>query len=145
LIAGRDLIGSVGEVDPEVAAVFGVTERVAVLELDLGRLLGAEARVVTMKPVSRAPSSDLDLAFELVDEVPAERLEKALRQGAGALLADLDLFDVYRGEGIAPGSRSLAYRLRLQAADRTLTDRDISDIRDKCVTAANRLGAVLRG
>lgn len=145
LIAGRDLIGAVGEIDPDVASAFGVTERVAVLELDLGQLLASDGRVVAMKPVSRAPSSDLDLAFELADDVPAERLDKAIRQGAGALLANLELFDVYRGEGIDPEARSLAYRLRLQAADRTLTDRDIAEVRERCVTAATKLGATLRG
>lgn len=145
LVAGRDVVGALGEVDPEVAAAFGIDERVAIVELDLGSLLAAEVRDAVMKPVGRAPSSDLDLAFELDDEVPAERLDKAIRQGAGALLADLELFDVYRGEAVGETARSLAYRLRLQAGDQTLTDRDIAEVRERCVAAAEKLGAVLRG
>ena len=77
--------------------------------------------------------------------MPAERLDKAIRQGAGALLVDLDLFDVYRGPGLGAGRRSLAYRLRLQAPDRNLTDADIAEVRAKVTVATAKLGAELRG
>ncbi|MEI2706163.1 MAG: hypothetical protein V9E89_13130 [Ilumatobacteraceae bacterium] len=86
----------------------------------------------------------MDLALVTPDDVIAEKLDKAIRQGAGALLVDLALFDVYRGPGVAEGSRSLAYRLRLQAPDRTLTDTDIAAVRDKVTVAAAKLGATLR-
>ena len=79
------------------------------------------------------------------DDVPAEKLEKAIRQGAGALLVDLELFDVFRGQGIEPGSRSLAYRLRLQALDRTLTDVEVAGLKDKVTATLAKMGAVLRG
>ena len=97
LTIGRDQLGAIGEVHPDVALAFGVHERTAVLELDLTLLLAREPSPAQAKPVSRYPSSDIDLAFVLADSVPAERLEKAIRQGAGNLLADLALFDVYRG------------------------------------------------
>jgi phenylalanyl-tRNA synthetase beta chain len=144
LVAGRDVIGAVGEVAPEVLEAFDIAERVAVLELHLGLVLGQEPKPATWKPTSRQPSSDLDLAFALADDVPAEKLDKAIRQGAGALLVDLALFDVYRGAGVGEGRRSLAYRLRLQAADRSLTEADIADVRTKVTTAAAKLGAELR-
>ena len=88
---------------------------------------------------------DLDLAFVLGDEVPAEKLEKAIRQGAGKLLVGLALFDVFRGESLGDGRRSLAYRLRLQAPDRNLTDEDIAEVRRAAVSSAVKLGAELRG
>jgi phenylalanyl-tRNA synthetase beta chain len=91
------------------------------------------------------PSSDLDLAFLLAEDVPAEKLEKAIRQGAGAVLVDLQLFDVFRGASLGEGRRSLAYRLRLQSPDRNLTDTDIADVRRAAVAAATKLGAELRG
>jgi phenylalanyl-tRNA synthetase beta chain len=144
LVAGRDAIGVVGEVAPEVLDAFDIAERVAVLELDLTSVLGKEPRAAAWKPTSRHPSSDLDLAFTLPDDVPAEKLDKAIRQGAGALLVELDLFDVYRGAGVGAGRRSLAYRLRLQAPDRTLTDADVADVRAKVTTATAKLGAELR-
>ena len=78
------------------------------------------------------------------DSVTAEKVEKAVRQGAGSMLVDIVLFDVYRGQGVPEGSRSLAYRLRLQAGDRTLTDADVAQAREKVVAATTKLGAGLR-
>jgi phenylalanyl-tRNA synthetase beta chain len=145
LVAGRDTIGALGEVAPEVLATLGIDERVAVLELDLRGVLDREPRAARWKPTSRFPSSDLDLAFLLPEDVPAERLDKAIRQSAGPLLVDLELFDAYRGQGVVEGWRSLAFRLRLQAADRNLTDRDVADVRRTVTAAAGKLGAELRG
>jgi phenylalanyl-tRNA synthetase beta chain len=145
LQAGKDPLGAVGEVDPAVLRRFDVDERVAIVELRLDELLGREPKPAVWKPVSRHPSSDLDLAFTLADDVPAEKLEKAIRQGAGSLLVGIELFDVYRGPGVGEGRRSLAYRIRLQAPDRNLTDADIADVRRAAVAAAAKLGAELRG
>ena len=145
LSLGRDAIGVVGEVHPDVLDAYEVTERVAVLELNLSVLLATEPKVPQWKPTSRFPSSDFDLAFVLPDSVIAEKVDKAIRQGAGSALVDLALFDVYRGKGVPEGSRSLAYRLRVQAADRTFTDADLSAIREKVVAAVAKLGGQLRG
>jgi phenylalanyl-tRNA synthetase beta chain len=145
LTQGPKLLGAVGEIHPDVAEAFGISERVACLELDLSVVLADVPPIPKATPVSRFPSSDFDLAFLLADDVPAEKLEKALRQAAGKLLVDLELFDVYRGKGVDEGARSLAYRLRLQAGDRTLTDADVAAVREKCIAAATKLGATLRG
>jgi phenylalanyl-tRNA synthetase beta chain len=144
LSLGRDAIGAVGEVHPDVLDAYGVDERVAVLELNLSVLLANDAKVPTWKPTSRFPSSDLDLAFTTPDSVTAEKVEKAIKQAAGALLVDVALFDVYRGTGLPADSRSLAYRLRLQALDRTLGDTELTDLRNKIVAGVAKLGATLR-
>ncbi|MGH9272668.1 MAG: phenylalanine--tRNA ligase subunit beta [Ilumatobacteraceae bacterium] len=145
LVAGRDAIGAVGEVAPAVLEALGIPERVAVVEVDLRHVIDQEPRPPRWKPTSRQPSSDLDLAFALPDDVPADRLEKVIRQGAGSLLVGLELFDVYRGVAIGSGRRSLAYRLRLQAHDRSLNDGDVADVRQRVTAAAAKLGAELRG
>lgn len=145
LQAGKDPLGSVGEVDPGVLRSFEVSERVAVVELDLDQLLDRTPRPAVWNPVSRYPSSDLDLAFVVADSVPAEKVDKAIRQGAGRLLVGLELFDVFRGGSLGDDRRSLAYRLRLQASDRNLTDADIAGVRASVVTATEKLGAELRG
>jgi phenylalanyl-tRNA synthetase beta chain len=144
LSLGRDVIGVVGEVHPDVLDAYGVDQRVAVLELNLSVLLANEAKVPMWKPTSRYPSSDLDLAFATPDSVTAEKVEKAIKQAAGALLVDLALFDVYRGPGLPVDTRSLAYRLRLQALDRTLSDTELTDLRNKVVAGVAKLGATLR-
>lgn len=145
LSLGRDVLGAVGEIHPDVAEAFGVSERIAWLELDLSRLLSVEPKVAQWRATSRFPSTDLDLAFVVPDAVAAERIDKSIRQAAGALLVDLTLFDVFRGQAIDAGQRSLAYRLRLQATDRTLTDVEVATVKDKVVSIVGRLGATLRG
>ena len=91
-------------------------------------------------PISRFPSSDIDLAFVVPDAVPAGRVEATLVQVGGELLESVQLFDVYRGESLGDGVRSLAYRLRFCALDRTLTDEEIGGLRAACI-AADRAGA----
>lgn len=144
LSIGRDAVGAVGEIHPDVLEAFGVSERVAWLELDAGRLLSAEPKIAQWRAISRFPSTDLDLALQVPDSVAAEKVDKAIRQASGSLLVELRLFDVYRGIGVAEGARSLAYRLRLQAADRTLTDADIGGVRDKIVGVLSKMGVTLR-
>ena len=144
VVAGR-AAGVLGEVDPLVLENYGVTGRVAWLELDLGALLNGPRTSRKYKPVSKYPSSDVDLAFEVPDEVTASAIEGSLRKAGRALLADVELFDVYRGEGLPAGTRSLAYRLRFQAHDRTLTDGEVADFRQACIDAvAQRHGVSLR-
>ncbi len=137
-------IGWVGEVDPDVLAAHGIAERVAWLELDLAVLLGLPHGVARYRPVSRFPSSDIDLAFTVPDEVPAATVEAALRAAAGDLLVDIGLFDVFGGPSIGEGRRSLAYRLRLQAADRTLSDSELAAVRQRCIDAVSAVGGELR-
>lgn len=144
LRAARDRIGAVGEIAPEVLEALAIDERVAVLELNLSIALESEPKVPRWKATSRHPSSDLDVAFWLDETVPAERLDKAIRQGAGSLLVGLDLFDVYRGHGATDGIRSLAFRLRLQAPDRTLSEADIASVLESVKRAAAKLGAKIR-
>jgi phenylalanyl-tRNA synthetase beta chain len=144
LQAGKDPLGAVGEVAPDVLAAFDVDERVAILELDLDQVLDRQPKIAQWKPTSRHPSSDLDLAFVVPESITAERVEKAVRQGVGGLLVDVDLFDVYRGDRVPEGTRSLAYRVRLQAADRNLTDQDVAEVRRNVEAATTKLGAQLR-
>ena len=103
-----------------------------------------EPAIAQWEPVSRYPSSDIDLAFVVDDDVTADDVRGAIAGAAGPLLVDLDLFDVYRGPGIPAGQRSLAFRIRLQAADHTLTDAEVAAVRDAIVAAAAAAGASLR-
>ena len=145
LRAGGETVGVVGEIDPAVAEAFGIGERVAWLECDLGRLLESHVDRPRYRPPSRFPSSDIDLAFVIDDATPAATVEAALRRVAGDTLVSLHLFDVFRdADRLGPGHRSVAWRLRLQAADRTLTDAEVGEIRAACIVAAATTGATLR-
>ncbi|MBT5137641.1 MAG: phenylalanine--tRNA ligase subunit beta [Acidimicrobiaceae bacterium] len=144
MIAGR-IRGHVGEVDPAVLEAYGVEGRVAWLELDLGTVLDGPHGTRKYTPVSKFPSSDIDLAFVADASVAASAIEGSLRKGGGALLVDLELFDVYRGPGVDERSRSLTYRLRFQSIDRTLTDADVATVRESCLNqVAKKTGALLR-
>ena len=138
---GDVTIGAVGEVDPAVVAAFGLDaerRRVGWIEVDLGLLLEAPRRPETVEPISRFPSSDIDLAFVVADDVAAAAVSETLRRGAGALLESLELFDVYRGDGLPPATRSLAYRLRFCSLDRTLTDDEVGTLRRDLIGAVEQ-------
>ncbi len=150
-------VGTVGEIDPDVAATFGlshaagggsVPDRVGWLEVDLGVLFDEQCvprRATVVGAVSRFPSSDIDLAFVVSDAHPADAVADTLRRDAGELLESVRLFDVYRGAGIDEGSRSLAYRLRFCSPERTLTDEEVGVLRANCIEAVEtEFGAVLR-
>jgi phenylalanyl-tRNA synthetase beta chain len=144
--ASGEVVGAIGEVDPSVLEAHGIPERVAWVELDLGRLLDQPHGGREYRPVSRFPSSDVDLAFEVDDAVPASRVAAVISDAAGDLLADLRLFDVFRGEQVGEGRRSLAFSLRLQAIDRTLTDDELASVRQQVIDAVqSALPATLRG
>jgi phenylalanyl-tRNA synthetase beta chain len=143
---GDEAVGAVGEVDPGVLEAHGIGERVGWVEVDLDAVSGLPHDPHIYRPVSVYPSSDIDLAFEVDEAVPASAIEGALRAAAGDRLASLRLFDVYRGAGIAPGRRSLAYSLRLDAPDHTLTDDEVAEVRRRCIEAVEgAFPAMLRG
>lgn len=134
VVEGR-LVGAVGEIAPEVLDAFEVPERVAWLELDLTTLLDLPHGEAQLVAFSRYPSSDVDLAFEIGEEVPAAAVRSTLRKAGGALVVGCELFDVYRGQRVSDGTRSLAFRLRFQADDRTLTSAEVEGARQACIDA----------
>lgn len=144
VVAGK-AVGVVGEADPAVLEAYGIDGRVAWIELDLQTLLNGPHGKRRYRRVSKLPSSDIDLAFVAPDDVAAAQIESSLRKAGGSLLVGLELFDVYRGQGLAVAGRSLAYRLRFQADDRTLTDAEVAEARRRCIDAVtSRTGATLR-
>lgn len=143
-VAG-DAVGIVGEIDPAVLARHDVGERVAYLEVDLGRLFTAPRRNEAYRQISRYPASDIDLAFEVPDAVSAIDVERTLRT-SHELVWSVRLFDVYRGAPVADGSRSLAFAIRLQSVERTLTDAEVAEARTALIGAVEHAyGATLRG
>ncbi len=138
-------VGLVGQLAPEVAARYDLTGPVGALVVDLPALLGAARPARPALAVSRYPATDLDLAFVVDDGVQAQDLALTLAAAAGDLLGGLALFDVWRGAALGAGRRSLAFRLRLRAAERTLTEADVSAVMAAVVqAAASDHGAVLR-
>ncbi len=140
-------VGVAGELHPRVVAATGLPARTVAGEADLDALVGAAAAQppVPAPVVSHYPPASVDVALVVDEQTSAADVAAALRDGAGPLLEDVRLFDVYTGPQVGPGRRSLAFTLRLRAPDRTLADVDVLGARDAAVKEAGRLGAVLRG
>ena len=107
-------------------------------------MLDAARDVAPAPEVSTYPVAKEDVALVVDDGVTAEALRSALAAGGGDLLESVRLFDVYSGPQVPEGKKSLAFSLRLRAPDRTLTDEDITGVREAALAAAAELGAALR-
>jgi len=142
---GEVVIGHAGELHPKVCKAYGVPPRSAAAEIDLEVLL-EHAVAITPGPVfSSYPVAKEDVALVVDASVPAAEVEAALREGAGELLESIRLFDIYTGDQVGEGKKSLAFALRLRASDRTLKEGEASAARDSAVhLAAERTGAVQR-
>ena len=141
------LAGHAGELHPRVIAAYGLPPRTSAFELDFAVLAAAIAAAEPVRgPALPAyPLATQDVALVVPAEVPAAAVAAALRAGAGELLEDVRLFDVYTGAQLGEGRKSLAYTLRLRAPDRTLTAAEATAARDAAVAeAALRTGAELR-
>lgn len=139
------VIGHAGELHPSVCKAFGLPQRSAAVEVDLDALMAAAVDVAPGPVFSTMPLAKEDVALVVDDAVTVAAVEAALREGAGELLESVRLFDVYTGEQIGEGRKSLAFALRFRAPDRTLTEAETGAARDAAVAAAaSRVGAVQR-
>lgn len=146
-LADGTVVGHAGELHPKVVEALGLPARAAAFEVDLSVLVGAASGdPVAATPVSAFPAAKEDFAFVVDGDVPAAAVRAAIVAGAGDLLEEVALFDVFTGEQVGAGQKSLAYSLRLRAADRTLSAQEVRAVRDAVVaSAAEKVGAVLRG
>jgi phenylalanyl-tRNA synthetase beta chain len=132
------LSGRVGEVHPDALEAWELRiDRCVVAELAVAGLAAGQVPAARPPAPPRQPAVTRDVAI-VVDAAPAGAVEAAVRQGAGDLLEDVVLFDVYVGPPLEPGERSLAYRLTFRAADRTLTEDEIESAVGRVVDAVNR-------
>jgi phenylalanyl-tRNA synthetase beta chain len=139
------VIGHAGEVHPTVCHAFGLPKRTAAAEVDLDLLIDHAVHLRQAPTFSSYPVAKEDVALVVDASVPAADVEAALREGAGDLLESIRLFDVYTGDQVGEGKKSLAYALRFRAPDRTLKEGEAAAARDAAVArAAERTGAVQR-
>ncbi len=139
------VVGYAGELHPKLLAAHDMPARSVALEFNADALFEAAADVIVARHISTFPLATQDVALVVPQAVPADQVLEALREGAGELLEDVALFDVYAGKGIEEGKKSLAFSLRFRATDRTLTADEASAAREGAVAlAAQRFGAVQR-
>jgi phenylalanyl-tRNA synthetase beta chain len=147
LVVGDRVIGSFGQLHPKVAQAYNLGERtILVADFDVDALQAATPVRFSYTPVPRFPAALRDIAVVVDEGITAERLEAEIRAAGGELLRDLRLFDLYRGNQIPAGTKSLAYALSYQAEDRTLADKDIDKAHKKIEDRLKHvLKATIRG
>jgi phenylalanyl-tRNA synthetase beta chain len=138
------LLGFLGELHPLVADTWGL-ERTAAFAIDLGKLAAVTPEVRSFRAFGAFPALRQDLAVTLPAEVSAEELIARVRDAAGETLESVEIFDVYSGEQVREGRRSLALALAFRALERTLTDEDVAPVRERLLAAISEIGGELRG
>ncbi|MFI5696837.1 phenylalanine--tRNA ligase subunit beta [Kribbella sp. NPDC051586] len=139
------VVGHAGELHPKVCQAFGLPARSSAVELDLDALIAAGPESISARPFSSYPVAKEDVALIVAADVSAADVQTALAEGAGELLESVRLFDVYTGEQIGEGKKSLAFALRFRAPDRTLKENEVADARQAAVqVTVDRFNAVQR-
>jgi len=141
----KSRLGFLGELHPSVLKKLEITRNAEYFELDFDLCMKKRIEKDFYHQISRYPSVERDIALILPETTPAGGVEKVIQGVEPELVRDIRLFDVYRGEPVPADKKSLAFSIRFQASDRTLTDEEINRIRDKIVVKVNKLfGATLR-
>jgi phenylalanyl-tRNA synthetase beta chain len=138
-------VGALGEIHPEVCGDWDVSEGTVAFEIALGPLVRSLPEPPRASELPRYPATFMDLAVVVRESVPAMQVEDAIRTAGAPELTAVRLFDLYRGEQVAAGEKSLAYALELRSPDRTLTDEDAGQVRARVVAELERaVGGRLR-
>ena len=144
MIDGKKL-GVIGQIHPLVAEGYGISGEVYVAELDFTGLQSALAPERVFHSLPKFPTVSRDLALVCDEAMTVGMLEACIKKAGGKLLRSIQLFDIYRGPGIAPGKKSVAFSLELRADDRTLTDEDTTGVTNAVLEKLkNDLGVTLR-
>jgi phenylalanyl-tRNA synthetase beta chain len=147
ILTGKTQIGVMGELHPQVSSNFDLPENpLLAAEFDVEALFAAVPTLFDVSAIASQPPILEDIAVIVNENMPAAKVEALIRQTGGQTVTHVHLFDVYRGEQIGAGKKSLAYSLTYQSPERTLTDKDAAKLRTKIVKRLEReIGAVLRG
>ncbi|MEA2360019.1 MAG: phenylalanyl-tRNA synthetase beta chain [Solirubrobacteraceae bacterium] len=146
VLAGGEDVGWLGELHPVIARAWDLDAGATLFEIDLDRALGHADAVPQYVDLTSFPALRMDLSVTLPEDVPAATVVAAVREAGGELLTEARVFDLYHGEQVGEGRKSLALGLAFRASDRTLTDEDVAPLRARIVAALrDGLGGELRG
>lgn len=144
LTVGDEEIAVIGEIHPLVLANYDIGVKAYVAQVDFAALLkyGNSERVYKQLP--KFPATSRDLAFVCDADIPVKKIEKAISGAVGKILEEVSLFDVYVGSQIPEGMKSVAFNIRMRAADRTLTDEEADAAMKRSIKALEAMGISLR-
>ncbi|HXC92661.1 MAG TPA: phenylalanine--tRNA ligase subunit beta [Geobacteraceae bacterium] len=139
------LLGTLGEIHPDVQEAFEIDKPVYYFELDFGKLVSLSAAVLPITPPSRFPDSYRDIAMLIDAETPSSAVVECIKGVKSDKIRSVEIFDLYTGDRIPEGRKSLAVRVRYGSFDRTLTDDEVGKVHEKIVnTLISTLGIAIR-
>lgn len=145
VVVEERVVGFVGKVHPEVLEAFELRARPYYLELNLEALFGLKGLSPTFKPLPKYPAVVRDIALMVPEKAPAAEIRSFIQQAGGEVVEEVRLFDLYRGEKIPHGYKSLAFSVSYQARDRTLTDEEVNEVHKRILEELKvQIGAVIR-
>ena len=133
LILGTEMSGSIGELHPDVLEQFGIEQTVYYFEINFEKLVAVCRETASVAAPSRFPDSIRDIAMLIADEMPAETVLASIKRLGIAELEEVGIFDLYKGEHVPPGQKSLAIRLRYRSQERTLTDDEVARFHERVI------------
>lgn len=133
-----DVLGTLGEIHPDVQEKFALEKPAYYFELDFAKLVGCSSEEFGVVPPTRYPETFRDIAMLLADEVPAETIVQCIAGLRNPEIGNVEIFDLYKGEHVPPGQKSIAIRVRYRSAERTLTDDEVTRINEKVIESLRK-------
>lgn len=138
-------IGTLGELHPDVIENYNLGQRVYVAEIDVDSVFANSDETALYKPLPKYPSTSRDIALVVKDNIYVKQIDDIISANGRGLIEDFKLFDVYTGDQIEKGYKSIAYSITYRSKDRTLTDEDVAKVHDKILSElSEKLDANLR-
>lgn len=128
---GEKIIGYIGEIHPEVAENFECPHRTYIAVLDIKPMIENSNMAREYKGLPKYPAITRDIALVVNDEIPVKDMERAIRQCSGKILEEIKLFDIYKGEQVPEGMKSIAFKLTFRSPERTLVDDEVNEVMEK--------------
>ena len=144
LYVGDTPLGIFGELHPNVQNNYGIGVKTYAAKLNIPEMLEHAATEISYQPLPKYPATTRDLSLVCDDEIPVAQLEQAIRKAVGNILEKVTLFDVYKGQQIAQGKKSVSYSVSMRSHDGTLTDEQADGVMKRVLKALKAMGAELR-
>lgn len=144
IMYGDVVLGYMGEVHPDVADTYGIGEKAYVAVIDMPTVMELADFSIKYTGIAKYPAVSRDLSMVMKKEILVGQVEEIIRKKGGKLLESCTLFDVYEGNQIADGYKSVAYSIAFRAADHTLEEKEITNVMDKIIKALEDIGIELR-
>lgn len=142
---GEDVIGYIGQLHPEVVDNYNMKGEVYVAVVDLPKLTALASFDRKYEGIAKFPASTRDLSMVMSKDIFVGQVEEVIKKYGGNLLENYELFDVYEGEQVGRGKKSVAYTMTFRAKDRNLEASEVNAITDKIIAGLQKMGIELRG